>query len=259
LTFNINLTEFAIELTEAKNTTVDFTLLIAPVNPNFAGIIIKYKKETDSAWSIANFPAPIANDVLTISGLDMETKYQYYIVAFDGSTDLSDIKTFSCFTTTSTNTPNQDPMALRILENIVTTLQAMQSSSKFVTEFADVELDRDGAFQVENYPSAIVSSVHNEKTDKRAIGYQTNFMDVMLDLHFETDDNFEVEAQNLLADVEDALLQDVTRGGLAHDTTVMQTDTFHVTSEGSPKGLAIIMVQTQFKNIIGNSRLGRDC
>ncbi len=259
MTFNINLTEFAIQLTEAKLTTVDFTLLIAPTNPNFAGIIIKYKKATENSWSIANFPNPNANDILTISSLDMETKYQYYIVAYDLSVDLSDIKEFSCFTTKSNNLPNQDPMSLRILKNIVSTLEAMQISSKFNTQFANVDLDRDGAFQVENYPSAIISSVHNEKSDKRAIGYQTNFMDIMIDLHFETDDNFEEEAQILCADVEDALLADVSRGGLAHDTTVMQTDTFHVTSEGSPKGLAIMMIQTQFKNVIGNSRLGRDC
>jgi len=258
MTFNLNLTELAISLTTVNFTDVVFTILIVPVNPAFSGITIKYKKVADANWSLVNFPAPSANDLLTIPGLDMETQYEYYITAFDNTNDLSDVKEFATFTTQSTNVPNSDPVALKILENFVSILDAMQSSSLFATEFADVSLDRDGSFQVENYPSAIVSSVHTEENDHTA-GFQTVFMDVMVDLHYETSENFETEARGLVADVKDAILADAQHGGLAVDTKMTTSDTYHAQTEGAPKGVAILMFTVQFRHVYGNSRLGRDC
>lgn len=143
-----------------------------------------------------------------------------------------------------------DSVKERVLQNIVSTLQNIKIIEGFAFDIGAVLRYRIAGYDTLDYPALLV--VGNRETKVRRTA-SPDKSDVTLLVTIEvlaTNDSLQDSEEYhdlIMRDVEGALMQDVTRGGMARYTDVTGTS-FTVVAQQNPFALSIISVTVTYQH-----------
>lgn len=97
-------------------------------------------------------------------------------------------------------------------------------------------------------------------TDAEAVQYRTvgmprtqvRFLDVKVELYVKGSTNYDTQLDDIAAEIEAALYADVTRGGLAQDTRIVQLNTQFSGDGDQPVGVGMMTVRVEYHTTEGS-------
>jgi hypothetical protein len=146
---------------------------------------------------------------------------------------------------------NTDSVKERVLQNIKSTLEGITVANGFGVNIAQVLRYRIAGYDVQEYPTLLVVGPKENK-ERRTGGYDKTDVTLYCDIEvLATNDSMEDSEEYhdlIMRDIEAALLQDETRGGIARDTDVLSTS-FQAVNAQLPYALSIVSVKVTYAHL----------
>ena len=142
-----------------------------------------------------------------------------------------------------------DPVAIRIAQQIVSTLQAISAGDDYYHNMRHVELSRGGWFNPPVYPACVVIprtvnvDVPGESLTDSAV-FDHDFQ-ITAVIEYRTD--AAEELYKLYADIHHAIMADVTRGELAESTRVVLWESLVPVDEADQLSELDILIRVRFR------------
>ena len=138
----------------------------------------------------------------------------------------------------------------RILQNIKETLEQINQSNRFAVNIAPVLRNRVAGYDLLDFPTLMLVGTREQKQRVTASPDKNDtrlFVDIEVLATNEAVHDSEEYHNLILRDVEAALMEDETRGGLARHTDITGTQ-FTVVAAQSPYALSILSLEIKFQH-----------
>ena len=140
-----------------------------------------------------------------------------------------------------------DSITELILENLITTIEGVRVANGYSVDIYQVKRVRDrGDFTT--YPAVRLWVDKIKKTDEEDAGWQICELRVVAEVWISDTVDPEGAMTEAGADIEKALAVDITRGGNAWDTSVIELDYIYITSNKNLNGVCEMTITITYEH-----------
>ena len=150
--------------------------------------------------------------------------------------------------------PSNEPIEEQVIQNLETTLEGISVGADYYTTVAKVIRYEEWQDDLLEYPAIMITALSSDMNNQVSLGQISGSMKVELTLVLESWDNQTRDASRFIADVQKALVVDVTRNSTAVDTRILEAERFMVIGD-SPRVGATMLVEITYRHQRGDPYL----
>lgn len=147
--------------------------------------------------------------------------------------------------------PSGSPVKELILQNMETTLAAINGGSDYYTTVAVVDRINVIPIEIREYPAIIITPIgtdYDQPGEATTLALAGNYR-VRLTLVVRTRTDPSMTIENFVRDVHTALIVDITRGGYAINTRMLSDDVFYPTQIEEPVAIADCVIDVRYRTL----------